>query len=90
MKKLRLSASLYATNRPGLSFTNVSLFVQWIPEVEEFCPRTPFIVVGCKGDVRHSQAVLVEDDGGESKSLNEEEVSPPTRVQKDSFASFFV
>lgn len=26
---------------------------KWVPEVRHFCPNTPFLLVGCKKDLRH-------------------------------------
>ena len=29
------------------------MWPQWVPEVRHFCPNTPFLLVGCKKDLRH-------------------------------------
>ncbi|XP_062517541.1 rho-related GTP-binding protein RhoA-B-like isoform X2 [Corticium candelabrum] len=46
---------------------------KWIPELDKFCPHVPFILVGCKVDARHLEAVVVEDTDGQQKALNERE-----------------
>ncbi|KAL1935362.1 hypothetical protein VTP01DRAFT_4502 [Rhizomucor pusillus] len=31
---------------------------RWVPEVNRLCPGTPFILVGCKKDLRHDEATI--------------------------------
>lgn len=33
---------------------------KWVPEVKHFCPNVPFLLVGCKLDLRESQACIAE------------------------------
>ncbi|PVF94902.1 GTP-binding protein rhoA [Serendipita vermifera] len=40
------------------SFENVAS--KWVPEITHFCPGIPFILVGCKKDLRHDRRT-VED-----------------------------
>jgi Ras homolog gene family, member A len=33
----------------------ISVETKWIPEVLHFCPSTPYILIGCKADLRKGQ-----------------------------------
>lgn len=33
---------------------------KWVPEVRHFCPKAPFVLVGCKKDLRDDPTVLEE------------------------------
>ena len=47
------------------SFNNVSY---WIDEIREFCPNTPFIIVGTKSDLRETSTDTVSQDQIEKMS----------------------
>jgi len=34
--------------------------LQWVPEVRHFCPSVPFVLVGCKKDLRNDAATINE------------------------------
>ncbi|KAI8364233.1 small GTPase superfamily [Blakeslea trispora] len=40
------------------SLENIS--IKWIPEVKRYCPGLPFILVGCKTDLRDDQKTIKE------------------------------
>jgi len=33
---------------------------KWVPEVRHFCPNIPFVLVGCKRDLRHDSHTIAE------------------------------
>jgi hypothetical protein len=33
---------------------------QWVPEVRHFCPNVPFVLVGCKSDLRNDPSTIAE------------------------------
>jgi Ras family protein A len=33
---------------------------KWVPEVRHFCPQVPFVLVGCKKDLRNDQTTINE------------------------------
>lgn len=43
---------------------------KWVPEVRHFCPGIPFVLVGCKKDLRHDQNTI-----DELKKMNQSPVS---------------
>jgi Ras family protein A len=42
------------------SFENIP--VKWIPEMKRYCPQTPFLLVGCKGDIRKEGKAVVSKE----------------------------
>eukprot|EP00056_Hartaetosiga_gracilis_P019785 m.15991 g.15991 ORF g.15991 m.15991 type:complete len:196 (-) comp7932_c0_seq1:171-758(-) len=40
------------------SFENIS--TKWIPEMKQHSPKTPYVLVGCKGDLRKDEARIKE------------------------------
>lgn len=59
------------------SYSNVK--ERWVPEVEQFCPRVPVVLVGLKKDLR--------DDANTIKDLEEEGEAPITFEQGQKLAS---
>jgi len=47
----------YAVSDPD-SLENVP--EKWVPEVRHFCPGVPFVLVGCKSDLRDDPTILAE------------------------------
>ena len=45
-----------------MCFSHIHLCVrkQWVPEVRHFCPGVPFVLVGCKSDLRDDPATIAE------------------------------
>lgn len=49
---------------------------KWIPEVHHFCPQVPFVLVGCKLDLRTDPATIAKlKKAGNSKPVSTEEAS---------------
>lgn len=44
--------------------------MQWVPEVKHFCPGVPFVLVGCKKDLREHQETI-----NELKKMNQKPVT---------------
>ena len=34
--------------------------LQWVPEMKAYCPRVPYVIVGCKSDLREDAARIQE------------------------------
>lgn len=66
----------YSVDSPS-SYDNVK--ERWVPEVEQFCPRVPVILVALKKDLR--------DDDNVIKDLQESGQSPVTVAQGNKLAS---
>jgi Ras family protein A len=47
----------YAVSDPD-SLENVP--EKWVPEVRHFCPGVPFVLVGCKSDLRADPGVIAD------------------------------
>ncbi|PVF94899.1 GTP-binding protein of the rho subfamily of ras-like protein [Serendipita vermifera] len=52
------------------SFENVEQ--KWIPEIAHFCPGIPFILVGCKTDLRHDRQTVENITGRGGKMISTE------------------
>merc|ERR1711936_1073435 len=52
------------------SFENVK--EKWVPEITHHCPRTPFLLVGTKIDLRDDAATVEVDMGAMGDSLAKE------------------
>jgi GTPase SAR1 family protein len=50
------------------------LWEQWVPEVRHFCPNTPFVLVGCKRDLRNDPTTIRELQKMNQKPVSEQEV----------------
>lgn len=46
---------------------------KWVPEVRHFCPNVPFILVGCKRDMRHDPNTIAALQKMGQKPVSEEE-----------------
>ncbi|RWS00526.1 Rho1-like protein [Dinothrombium tinctorium] len=53
------------------SFLNV--LQKWVPEVHHFCPRTPYILVGNKKDLRSDKQIRQELKNSKKSPITEEE-----------------
>lgn len=47
---------------------------QWVPEVRHFCPNVPFVLVGCKMDLRNDPVTIAELKKMKQKPVSYEEV----------------
>eukprot|EP00053_Salpingoeca_punica_P009580 m.85794 g.85794 ORF g.85794 m.85794 type:complete len:195 (+) comp15072_c0_seq3:555-1139(+) len=62
------------------SFENVA--TKWVPEMKNFCPRVPYVVVGCKTDLRSDEELALKlRDKGYSFVAPEEGVEMAERVK---------
>ena len=57
-----LSLTVIPTLSPTVLSTIAGLptVLQWVPEVRHFCPNTPFVLVGCKSDLRDDADTITE------------------------------
>jgi Ras family protein A len=46
---------------------------KWVPEVRHFCPHTPFVLVGCKRDLRNDPTTIRELQKMNQKPVSEAE-----------------
>ncbi|KAI3381464.1 hypothetical protein SNEBB_003958 [Seison nebaliae] len=53
------------------SFNNIN--AKWLPELKHYCPRTPYILVGTKIDLRDDKDII--------KSLNSQDLLPVRKEQ---------
>jgi Ras family protein A len=53
------------------SFKNIE--EKWVPEVSHFCPGVPFILVGCKADLRHHRQTIENLTKAGMKPVSKEE-----------------
>jgi Ras homolog gene family, member A len=53
------------------SFKNIE--EKWVPEVTHFCPGVPFILVGCKADLRHHRQTMDNLMKAEKRPVSKEE-----------------
>eukprot|EP00039_Didymoeca_costata_P018341 m.333080 g.333080 ORF g.333080 m.333080 type:complete len:194 (+) comp17064_c0_seq1:171-752(+) len=45
---------------------------KWVPEVRHFCPQSPFVLVGCKKDLRNDKTVIKELEKSGMQPVSEE------------------
>merc|ERR1711907_5275 len=46
---------------------------KWVPEVRHFCPGVPFVLVGCKKDLRNDPTTIRELQKMNQKPVTEQE-----------------
>lgn len=55
---------------------------KWVPEVHHFCPGVPFVLVGCKRDLRNDENTIKELAKIKQKPVSEEEVRERERRRR--------
>eukprot|EP00038_Savillea_parva_P005978 m.160977 g.160977 ORF g.160977 m.160977 type:complete len:195 (-) comp12013_c0_seq1:229-813(-) len=54
---------------------------KWVPEVRHFCPSIPFVLVGCKSDLRNDPNTIAElKKNGQSPVTDEEGAQCATKI----------
>lgn len=48
---------------------------KWVPEVRHFCPAVPFVLVGCKADLRTDEATIKELARNDQQPVSKEKGS---------------
>ena len=56
--------------------SSILLNWQWIPEMRNFCPKVPYVLVGCKTDLREDAETIRRLRQRGSDVVREEEVRP--------------
>lgn len=56
------------------------LFLQWKGEIQEFCPNTKMLLVGCKSDLRTDVSTLVELSNHRQTPVSYDQVSPDDSI----------
>eukprot|EP00037_Helgoeca_nana_P031910 m.411185 g.411185 ORF g.411185 m.411185 type:complete len:195 (-) comp28590_c0_seq1:174-758(-) len=46
---------------------------KWVPEVRHFCPNVPFVLVGCKSDLRNDPSTIAELQKNKQHPVTDEE-----------------
>lgn len=54
---------------------NPFIFLQWKGEIQEFCPNTKMLLVGCKSDLRTDLSTLVELSNHRQTPVSYDQVS---------------
>ena len=61
----------YSIDNPD-SLENISY--KWVPEVRHFCPGVPFVLVGCKKDLRNNPSTIADLQKQNQAPVEEEKV----------------
>lgn len=58
--------------------TNWFIYLQWKAEIQDFCPSTRILLIGCKTDLRTDVCTRIELSNQKQAPISHEQVCPMT------------